>query len=206
MGGDLARDRLTYRRTVGLRDLVGEDLDEMIERFHCVRHRQQVGVAVRCTAAPTEVIRDYGRRIPLTQFDQCIELGPIQSGSVTGMNTQGSAVGVPDGVPGGTGVARDGDLSVTARPASDMNSILRSHYPEIAEQQGVMGTANVAVEILADGSVGSVQPRGESVSGFGFARACSAAVREARWTVARDRNGTPVASHVRFRCVFDVRR
>jgi len=133
---------------------------------------------------------------------------PIRVGVQSDRNTDGSANGVPDaGVPGGTGLVADADLSVRAGSPSGLDALLNRFYPADARQQAVEGRAIVAIEVRADGTVGRVRRLSESVADFGFAQACINMVRESgRWTPGRDRDGTAVSSVLRFSCDFSIRR
>lgn len=133
---------------------------------------------------------------------------PIRSGVLSTTNTDGAANGVVDGgVPGGTGLVADADLSVRASAPPGLDALLERYYPADARQQAVEGRAMVAIEVRADGSTGRVRPLRESVPDFGFAQACVRTVREGgHWTPGRDRQGNAVASVLRFSCEFSVRR
>lgn len=130
---------------------------------------------------------------------------PNASGAVTGREVAGEPGGVPGGVPGSTGIVPAADLSRLASAPGGLDERLRRNYPEEARQQGIEGSATVALEVDADGVIQRVQLVRESVGGFGFYRACASMLREAgRWAPARDVRGQPVASSPRFTCRFRV--
>lgn len=135
--------------------------------------------------------------------------GPVgrPNAQVTGRNRRGQ----PDGVVGGTGegegpaIVSAGNLSRQPGPPSDrLRSLLERNYPREAQQLGIEGTADVRVQVEADGSVRVLSVSRESHEGFGAA--CRQTIRQGgRWSPPLDRQGQPVATITAFRCTFTVR-
>jgi periplasmic protein TonB len=95
------------------------------------------------------------------------------------------------------------DLS--ERPvAPELGGVLRQHYPAEARARGLGGSASVEARIDPDGRVRSVTAVSESFAGFGDA--CKKTLVGSRWSPPRDRDGSPVATRIRYTCRFVVDR
>jgi TonB family protein len=127
-------------------------------------------------------------------------VGPI--GPVTSVKPAASASAHPVAVRAAEiPVVAVSDLS--ARPVPpELAGSLRDHYPALAKQRGIGGSASVRARIEPDGRVRRVDLESETFAGFGDA--CKQTLAGSRWTAPRDRDGRAVATLIRYTCRFVV--
>lgn len=113
-----------------------------------------------------------------------------------------TAAAVRTAPPRGPELVALGDLSQPPR-APRLDLVLERNYPPDARRSGVTGNAVLAVQILADGSVGGV--RRISQSHASFAAACERTVRSGAWSPPLDRAGRRVATLITYTCRFEVK-
>ena len=128
-------------------------------------------------------------------------LGPLPGGSGRGAgNGQGSQ---------GKGAAQVAELvalgSLSRPPAApSLDRALAANYPRAAHELGLAGEAVVRARILSDGQVGPTAVLVASSPEFG--RACQRTLAGSRWSAPLDVRGRPVATELRYKCVFEVTR
>ena len=124
-------------------------------------------------------------------------------GRNSGRDRAGSNDGQIDG-RGNAPVFVDESL-LSRRPVApaDMDRLLEQNFPPRARAQGVPGTADMRVQIFADGRIGDMKVQRETAD-YGFASACMKILRMRRWQPALDKRGVPVGTVVTFKCTFEV--
>jgi periplasmic protein TonB len=134
--------------------------------------------------------------------------GPIgkAGAAVTGRDVSGVAGGVVGAKGEGSAlrVAGPNDLSRQAeQPDQDtLNAALERNYPKSARLQGIEGTSQIRLRVLASGKPEPLSTISETYPGF--ADACRATLRSVRFRPALDRAGQPVATDIVFPCTFSV--
>lgn len=93
------------------------------------------------------------------------------------------------------------DLAKRPEPPA-LAGVLARHYPEDARRRGVGGQAVVRARVEPDGRVRTASVVSESEPGFGAA--CQRTLVGSKWTAPRGRDGSPVATWVRYTCRFRV--
>lgn len=133
-------------------------------------------------------------------------LGPIGAKAAPILSAQpperSATVRVPKKAEGPT-VVPVSDLSRRPVPPR-LDGVLRSHYPTVARQRGVSGSALIRLRIEADGKVRIARIASESFAGFG--EACRSTVLGSSWLPPLDREGRPAATEVNYTCRFEVER
>lgn len=104
--------------------------------------------------------------------------------------------------PLSTRVVPVGDLARPPRPP-DLRNALRAAYPRDEQAQGRRGSALVRLRIAPNGQTGAVAVLQASNPAFG--RACQEVLRGSRWDPPLSRDGSGVATVVRYRCQFELR-
>lgn len=128
-------------------------------------------------------------------------LGPVAGGS--GRGSFGAGTGQGKGAAQAAPLVALGSLS---RPpaAPLLDQALAANYPRPAHDLGLSGEAVVRARILSDGQVGPTAVLVASSPEFG--RACQRTLAGSRWSAPLDARGRPVATELRYKCVFEVTR
>lgn len=97
--------------------------------------------------------------------------------------------------------ARTEELARKPAPPA-LAAVLARHYPDDARKRGVGGQAVVRARVDPDGKVRTASVVSESEPGFGSA--CQRTLVGSTWSAPLGRDGSPVATWVRYTCRFRV--
>jgi protein TonB len=83
-----------------------------------------------------------------------------------------------------------------------LDASLKNHYPAELRRRGVEGEALVRVHVSERGRVTRVEPISQSEPAF--SSACRQTLLDTEWGPPLDQGGTPVRTHLLYRCRFRV--
>ncbi|HEX5655935.1 MAG TPA: energy transducer TonB [Polyangiales bacterium] len=124
-------------------------------------------------------------------------LGAAHAGSRHGTNPHGDGKGAAQGAD----LVSLGSLSRAPR-APSLDDALAANYPKSAHDLGLSGEAVVRARILPSGEVAATHVLVASAPEFG--KACQRTLAGSRWSAPLDATGTPVATELSYKCVFEV--